>query len=134
LQGAKIKSGIIPKKIYEDGSRVEFTLWAAGSWEEFNKEAGLENAQRIIELFQADKSPRPVILSISLGVYMVEGNLRAIKRTAVFLKKVTIDCCNKRNGKLIPIKGKDQLKESGDLFWKNAQQINLDGSSTYFRR
>ncbi len=128
LQGAKIKSGIIPKKIYKDGSRVEFTLWAAGSWEEFNKEAGLENAQRIIELFQADKSPRPVILGISLGVYMVEGNVRAIKRTAVFSKKVTIDCCNKRNGKIIPIVGKDKTTKSGDLFWDNAKEINMDGS------
>ncbi len=127
---AKTKTGIIPKKIYEDGSRVEFTLWAAGSWYEFNKKAGLENANRIIELFQADKSPRPVIVSIALGVYIVEGNLRAIKRTATFSKKVTIDCCNKINGKLIPIEGKDQFKEAGDLSWGKPVEYNEDESVT----
>ena len=132
LQGAKTASGIIPKKIYEDGSAVEFTLWAAGSWDEFNKEAGLENANRIIELFQADKQPRPVIVSIALGVYIAEGNLRAIKRTATFSKKVYVYCC--KDGKRGPIleTKNDQVKKDGDgdgdLFWDNAEKLDLDGS------
>lgn len=131
MQGAKIDSGIIPKQIDQNGSWVEFTLWAAASWYEFNKKDGFANAERIIKVFQADKSPKPLIVSIALGVYIAEGNLRAIKRTATFSKKVEIFCC--KDGKYGPgIKeGKDQFIKSGDLYWEDAKKLNIDGSVTH---
>jgi RHS repeat-associated protein len=117
LQGAYTDSGINDRDISGDGSVVEFTLWAAASWKEFNAEAGKSWLENHLKKGGHIVGIDTVILSVGLGVYIAKGNFYARKKVAAFSKKVTVNCCLRKTPK-VKI-GTDNYIKDGDFYWEH---------------
>ena len=104
---------------------VEFTLFGAGSWKKFNHLEGIDHVERILKKIPSGQPMQPLVLSYSVGAYIVQGELKALKERAVFAKKILVKCeCTeikkygvRRWDPKVEI-GEDQFVNDGDLYWK----------------